>query len=87
MGRCGPRWLARRLRRKSGHRLILREVFYLYLKGIIMMTGLHVVGPASVLAEALTESSPDLMRNLLQTTRVWSEPIRNDPPDTQTHHG
>ena len=32
------------------------------------MTALHIVDPASVLAEALTDASPDLMRNLLQTT-------------------
>ena len=31
------------------------------------MTALHIVDPASVLAEALTDSSPDLMRSLLQT--------------------
>ena len=32
------------------------------------MTALHIVDPASVLAEALTDASPDLMRSLLQTT-------------------
>ena len=32
------------------------------------MTALHIVDPVSVLAEALTDASPDLMRNLLQTT-------------------
>lgn len=32
------------------------------------MTALHIVDPASVLAEALTDASPDLMRLLLQTT-------------------
>ncbi|MBN9215327.1 MAG: transposase [Microbacterium sp. SCN 70-200] len=32
------------------------------------MTALHIVDPASVLAEALTDASPDLMRGLLQTT-------------------
>lgn len=31
------------------------------------MTALHIVDPASVLAEALTDASPDLMRSLLQT--------------------
>ena len=36
-------------------------------KGIITMTALHIVDPASVLAEALTDASPDLMRSLLQT--------------------
>ncbi|WP_409046910.1 IS256 family transposase [Microbacterium sp. HA-8] len=32
------------------------------------MTALHIVDPASVLAEALTDASPDLMRSLLQAT-------------------
>lgn len=32
------------------------------------MTALHIVDPASVLAEALTDASPDLMRSLLQST-------------------
>ncbi len=32
------------------------------------MTALHGIDPASVPAEALTDASPDLMRNLLQTT-------------------
>lgn len=31
------------------------------------MTAPHIVDPASVLTEALTDASPDLMRNLLQT--------------------
>ncbi|MEX5249837.1 transposase, partial [Kocuria sp. CPCC 205260] len=31
------------------------------------MTAPHVVGPASVLGEALSEASPDMMRQLLQT--------------------
>ena len=31
------------------------------------MTAPHIVDPAGVLAEALTDASPDLMRNLLQT--------------------
>ncbi|GAA1528622.1 hypothetical protein GCM10009761_32280 [Agromyces terreus] len=31
------------------------------------MTAPHIVDPASVLAEALTDASPDLMRSLLQT--------------------
>ena len=31
------------------------------------MTAPHIVDPASVLAEALTVASPDLMRSLLQT--------------------
>ncbi len=31
------------------------------------MTATHIVDPASVLTEALTDASPDLMRNLLQT--------------------
>jgi hypothetical protein len=32
------------------------------------MTAFQIVDPASVLAEALTDASPDLMRSLLQTT-------------------
>ncbi|CAL8898941.1 Mutator family transposase [Kocuria varians] len=31
------------------------------------MTAPHIVGPASVLGEALSEASPDMMRQLLQT--------------------
>ncbi|WP_036286099.1 transposase, partial [Microbacterium sp. MRS-1] len=31
------------------------------------MTAPHIVDPASVLAEALSDASPDLMRSLLQT--------------------
>lgn len=31
------------------------------------MTAPHIVDPAGVLAEALTDASPDLMRSLLQT--------------------
>ena len=31
------------------------------------MTAPHIVDPAGLLAEALTDASPDLMRNLLQT--------------------
>ena len=32
------------------------------------MTAPHIVDPAGVLTEALTDASPDLMRSLLQTT-------------------
>ena len=31
------------------------------------MTAPHIVDPAGLLSEALTDASPDLMRNLLQT--------------------
>ena len=31
------------------------------------MTAPHIIDPAGLLAEALTDASPDLMRNLLQT--------------------
>ncbi|MCX6499585.1 MAG: IS256 family transposase, partial [Arthrobacter sp.] len=31
------------------------------------MTAPHIVDPATVLGEALTDASPDLMRHLLQT--------------------
>ena len=38
------------------------------------MTAPHIVDPASVLTEALTDASPDLMRNLLQTEfNGWGE--------------
>jgi putative transposase len=47
--------------------VILREVFYLYSKGVITMTAPHIVDPAGLLGEALTDASPDLMRSLLQT--------------------
>jgi len=36
-------------------------------KGINTMTAPHIVDPATVLGEALTDASPDLMRHLLQT--------------------
>ena len=32
------------------------------------MTAPHIVDPASLLGEALSQASPDLMRQLLQTT-------------------
>lgn len=48
--------------------MILREVSYRHSKGIITMTALHIVYPANVLGEALTDASPDLMSSLLQTT-------------------
>ena len=32
------------------------------------MTALHIVDPASLLAEALTDAPQDLMRSLLRTT-------------------
>ena len=32
------------------------------------MTAPHIVDPATVLGEALSDASPDLMRHLLQTT-------------------
>src|SRR3954463_15296702 len=35
--------------------------------GVITMTAPHIVDPARLLGEALTEASPDLMRSLLQT--------------------
>src|SRR5699024_6633393 len=54
-------------RRGRGHRVILREVSYLHSKGIITMTAPHIVDPARLLGEALADSSPDLMRQLLQT--------------------
>jgi putative transposase len=47
--------------------VILREVSYLHSKGIITMTAPHIVDPATVLGEALSDASPDLMRHLLQT--------------------
>jgi putative transposase len=47
--------------------VILREVSYLNSKGIITMTAPHIVDPATVLGEALSDASPDLMRHLLQT--------------------
>ena len=37
------------------------------LEGIITMTAPHIVDPAAVLGELLTEASPDMMRSLLQT--------------------
>jgi putative transposase len=47
--------------------VILREASYLNSKGIITMTAPHIVDPATVLGEALSDASPDLMRHLLQT--------------------
>lgn len=47
--------------------MILREAPYLNSKGINMMTAPHVVDPAGLLFEALTDAFPDLMRHLLQT--------------------
>jgi putative transposase len=47
--------------------VILREVSYLNSKGIFTMTAPHIVDPATVLGEALSDASPDLMRHLLQT--------------------
>ena len=36
-------------------------------KDITTMTAPHIVDPAGVLKEALSDASPDLMRSLLQT--------------------
>jgi putative transposase len=47
--------------------VILREASYLNSKGIITMTAPHILDPATVLGEALSDASPDLMRHLLQT--------------------
>lgn len=35
------------------------------LEGIITMTAPHIVDPAAVLGELLTQASPDMMRSLL----------------------
>ena len=53
---------------RSGH----REIFRVHLsqhsrKDIITMTAPHIVDPAGLLGEALSDASPDLMRSLLQT--------------------
>lgn len=47
--------------------MILEFTSHSTLEGIITMTAPHIVDPAAVLGELLTEASPDMMRSLLQT--------------------
>lgn len=47
--------------------MILRGISYNPLERLITMTAPHIVDPAGLLAEALSNASPDLMRQLLQT--------------------
>ena len=47
--------------------MILEFISHNTLEGIITMTAPHIVDPAHVLGELLTEASPDMMRSLLQT--------------------
>jgi len=47
--------------------VILEFTSHSTLEGIITMTAAHIVDPAAVLGELLTEASPDMMRSLLQT--------------------
>jgi hypothetical protein len=62
------RWSPRRSRRECGHRVVLQKVSYLHSKTIITMTAPHIVNPAGLLSEALTDASQDLMPHPAATT-------------------
>jgi hypothetical protein len=56
------------LNEERGHRVIFRVNLSQHSrKGSIAMTAPHIINPAGLLDQALSDASPDLMRHLLST--------------------